>query len=150
MNSDDLNSFQNGVDTIYNKCVELGSTPIENTPDSIADAITYIYNNGYNDGSLSYKIGTFETSSTSTTYTIDLGFNPSKLSLLNKQNNSSYTFIIYNSDIESGYFYQAVSGGTVARPNITSNTSNNRLRLIENGFTLKPCLSGTWHYFALE
>ncbi len=37
--NNDLDSFQNGVDKIYNKCVELGSTPTDKTPDSICNAL---------------------------------------------------------------------------------------------------------------
>ena len=50
--NDDIKSFQNGVDKIYNKCKSLGSTPISNTPDSICTAIDNIKNsNSYIDSS---------------------------------------------------------------------------------------------------
>ena len=43
-------SFQNGVDTLYNKCVSCGSTPSNKTPTAISNSIQSIYNNRYNEG----------------------------------------------------------------------------------------------------
>lgn len=44
---DDLRqSFQDGVDTIYNKCVSEGSTPTDNSPDAISDAIGNLRSEG--------------------------------------------------------------------------------------------------------
>lgn len=47
-------SFQDGVDTLYSKCVSCGWTPTGKNPTAISDAIQGIYNNryteGYNDG----------------------------------------------------------------------------------------------------
>ena len=43
-------TFQNGVDTLYNKCVSRGATPSGKTPTAIAGAIDTIYNNRYNEG----------------------------------------------------------------------------------------------------
>lgn len=43
-------SFQNGVDTLYNKCKSCGSTPSSSTPTAIANAIQNIYTNRYNSG----------------------------------------------------------------------------------------------------
>ena len=42
--NDDIKSFQNGVDKIYNKCKASGSTPISKTPDAICTAIDNIKN----------------------------------------------------------------------------------------------------------
>ena len=47
-------SFQDGVDTLYNKCVSCGQTPTDKSPTSISNAIQNIYNNRYNEG---YKEG---------------------------------------------------------------------------------------------
>ena len=47
----DLDSFQNGVDLIVNKCIELGSTPNSNIPEDIITSIEEIYENRYNVGS---------------------------------------------------------------------------------------------------
>ena len=47
---DDIDSFQNGVDTIYNGCVTYGSTPTASTPSAIVTAISNIYTNRYNVG----------------------------------------------------------------------------------------------------
>ena len=52
--NDELKSFQNGVDTVYNGCITYGSTPIDKTPNSIVNAIEDIYNTRYNEG---YKDG---------------------------------------------------------------------------------------------
>ena len=43
-------SFQAGVDTLYNKCVSCGQTPSDKSPTSISNAIQGIYNNRYNEG----------------------------------------------------------------------------------------------------
>ena len=43
-------SFQDGVDTLYNKCVSCGQTPTDKSPTSISNAIQDIYNNRYNEG----------------------------------------------------------------------------------------------------
>lgn len=43
-------SFQAGVDTLYNKCSSCGATPSEKTPTAISTAIQTIYNNRYNEG----------------------------------------------------------------------------------------------------
>ena len=48
--SDDIISFQNGVDIIYNGCVTYGSTPTSKTPNAIVTAISNIYTNRYNNG----------------------------------------------------------------------------------------------------
>ena len=43
-------SFQAGVDTLYNKCVSCGWTPTGKTPTAISDAIQGIYGNRYTEG----------------------------------------------------------------------------------------------------
>lgn len=43
-------TFQAGVDTCYNGCVNRGATPSAKTPAAISDAIGTIYNNRYNQG----------------------------------------------------------------------------------------------------
>ena len=43
-------SFQAGVDTLYNKCVSCGWTPTGKTPTHIAEAIQGIYGNRYTEG----------------------------------------------------------------------------------------------------
>ena len=43
-------SFQAGVDTLYNKCKNCGSTPSNKTPTAIESAIGSIYTNRYNSG----------------------------------------------------------------------------------------------------
>ena len=45
-----LESFQVGVDTVYNKCVSCGVTPIDKTPTDISNSIQSIYDNRYNEG----------------------------------------------------------------------------------------------------
>ena len=43
-------SFQDGVDTLYNKCVSCGWTPSNKTPTAIVEAIQGIYGNRYTEG----------------------------------------------------------------------------------------------------
>ena len=43
-------NFQDGVDTLYNKCVSCGWTPTGKTPTAISDAIQGIYGNRYTEG----------------------------------------------------------------------------------------------------
>ena len=66
-------SFQDGVDTLYNKCVSLGVTPTAKTPTAIADAMQTIYTNRYNAG-VTYADGRTNTSSASYT----AGYNAGK------------------------------------------------------------------------
>ena len=54
----DLDSFQNGVDTIVDGCTTYGSTPSSNTPSAIVTSIQNIYNNRYNAGVTATKKGT--------------------------------------------------------------------------------------------
>lgn len=55
--NDELESFQNGVDTIYNGCTTYGSTPTAKTPDAIVNSIKTIYTNRYNAGVSATKKG---------------------------------------------------------------------------------------------
>ena len=48
--NNDLESFQNGVDTIVDGCTTYGSTPTNNTPSKIVESIKAIYENRYNTG----------------------------------------------------------------------------------------------------
>ena len=50
LNSNLKSSFQAGVDTLYNKCVNCGSTPSSKTPTAIESSIGSIYTNRYNSG----------------------------------------------------------------------------------------------------
>ena len=50
-------SFQAGVDTLYNKCVSCGQTPSDKTPTGCANGIQSIYNNRYNEGVSATKKG---------------------------------------------------------------------------------------------
>ena len=45
-----IQSFQTGVNTLYNKCVSCGVTPSAKTPAAISTAIQTIYTNRYNAG----------------------------------------------------------------------------------------------------
>ena len=49
-----IQSFQTGVNTLYNKCVSCGVTPSAKTPTAISTAIQSIYNNG---GNITYWSG---------------------------------------------------------------------------------------------
>lgn len=56
--NNDLESFQNGVDTIVEGCTTYGSTPTNNTPSKIVESIKAIYENRYNTGyNAGYKTG---------------------------------------------------------------------------------------------
>ena len=46
----DLDSFQNGVDSIVDKCTSCGSTTTSSTPNDIITTIQNIYTNRYNTG----------------------------------------------------------------------------------------------------
>lgn len=46
----DSKSFQDGVNTLYNKCVSCGVTPSSKTPTAVSNAIQSIYANRYNEG----------------------------------------------------------------------------------------------------
>ena len=64
-------NFQAGVDTLYDKCVELGSTPIDKTPSAIADAM---------EGITKYAEGTLDPATYDVWYEVTLGFKPKILS----------------------------------------------------------------------
>ena len=66
--NNDLESFQNGVDSIVDKCTSCGSTPSSNTPTAIVTAIQNIYTNRYNTG---YSEG--KTEGENAAFTITLG-----------------------------------------------------------------------------
>lgn len=51
-------SFQVGVNTLYNKCISCGATPSNKTPTAIASAIMTIYTDRYNAGVNATKVGT--------------------------------------------------------------------------------------------
>ena len=68
--NNDLDSFQNGVDSIVSKCTELGSTPTASTPTAIVTAIQNIYTNRYNTG---YNTGKAEGVSSATLKVVKLG-----------------------------------------------------------------------------
>ena len=67
--SDDITSFQTGVDTIYNGCKTYGSTPTTSTPSAIVNAIKAIYTNRYNAGVTATKKGTATAAQVLTGYT---------------------------------------------------------------------------------
>ncbi len=50
------NSFQAGVDTLYNKCKSCGATPSAKTPTAISTSIQSIYTNRYNAGVAAGKV----------------------------------------------------------------------------------------------
>lgn len=50
-------SFQAGVDTLYDKCVDCGATPASSTPTAISTAIQSVYTNRYNAGVNATKKG---------------------------------------------------------------------------------------------
>ena len=54
--TDDISSFQNGVDTIVNGCTTYGSTPTTKNPNDIVNSIKEIYTNRYNAGGSSQRI----------------------------------------------------------------------------------------------
>ena len=43
-------TFQAGVDALYNRCVSCGATPSAKTPTAVSTSISTIYTNRYNDG----------------------------------------------------------------------------------------------------
>ena len=74
-------SFQDGVDTLYNKCVSCGSTPSNKTPTAISNSIQSIYNNRYSSG----RNDVYKTSKTTT------GYGNLAISLTSKPSSGTYT-----------------------------------------------------------
>ena len=82
-------SFQAGVDTLYNKCVSCGWTPTGKTPTAISDAIQGIYGNRYTEG---YNNGRTQGQN-------DVKNNPNGYGLYNKTQYDQN----YNNGYNSGY-----------------------------------------------
>ena len=82
-------SFQAGVDTLYNKCVSCGSTPSSKTPTAVSDAIQGIYGNRYTEG---YNNGRTQGQN-------DVKNNPNNYGLYNKTQYDQN----YNNGYNSGY-----------------------------------------------
>ena len=69
-------SFQDGVDTLYNTCVSCGVTPSNKTPTAISNAIQSIYNSGNSINNAEVNVPTFTMSNTPGITTLNLsGFN---------------------------------------------------------------------------
>ena len=71
--NDDLSSFQNGVDTIYNKCKSLGSTPNTKTPNDIINSIQSIYDNAKSSGFSDYILLVDKNASNTINYYVNHG-----------------------------------------------------------------------------
>ena len=82
-------SFQAGVDTLYNKCVSCGWTPTGKTPTAISDAIQGIYGNRYTEG---YNNGRTQGQN-------DVKNNPNNYGLYNKTQYDQN----YNNGYNNGY-----------------------------------------------
>ena len=114
-------SFQNGVDTLYNKCVSCGSTPSNKTPTSISNSIQSIYNNRYNAGVSATKKGNATVGNvlSGKTFTSTAGVNltgtmPNRGNLSWSSSNTTYS-------VPAGYY----SGGTLdSRPSYTAGYNN--------------------------
>ena len=106
-------SFQVGVDTLYNKCVSCGSTPSSKTPTAISNSIQSIYTNRYNEGVSATKKGNAITANvlSGKTFTSTAGVNltgtmPNRGNLNWSSSNTTYS-------VPVGYY----SGGTLdSRP----------------------------------
>ena len=106
-------SFQDGVDTLYNKCVSCGSTPSSKTPTAISNSIQSIYTNRYNAGVSATKKGNAVASNvlSGKTFTSTAGVNltgtmPNRGALNWSSSNTTKT-------VSAGYY----SGGTLdSRP----------------------------------
>ena len=93
-------SFQAGVDTLYNKCVNCGSTPSSKTPTAINNSIQSIYNNRYNSG---YNEGRIQGQN-------DVKGNPNGYGLYNKTQYDNHYNEGYNAGYNAGYDASAIGG----------------------------------------
>ena len=116
-------SFQSGVDTLYNKCVSCGSTPSSKTPTAISNSIQSIYTNRYNAGVSATKKGTAvasdvlsgKTFTNSSSVGIS-GTMPNRGALNWSSSNTTKT-------VSAGYY----SGGTLdSRPSYNNGYNNGR------------------------
>ena len=89
VSNDDINSFQNGVDKIYNKCKSLGSTPSTKTPDSIIKSIQSIYNTAKTSGIDNFYF--YFSSSSITHFPTKSRITPSSCKGITTVNNQTFT-----------------------------------------------------------
>lgn len=92
----DTANFRVGVNTLYNKCVNCGVTPSENSPTGISNAIQTIYNNRYNEG---YSAGVAATAPTLTYLTNNFSepvliTNPNAHRITSNADLTSYKYVI--------------------------------------------------------
>ena len=124
-------SFQAGVDTLYNKCVSCGSTPSSKTPTAISNAIQSIYTNRYNSG---YNSGRSQGQN-------DVKNNPNRYGLYSKsQYDQNYT-----NGYNAGYSASAL-GGFIGQQYSLQNSSTFTISFNDVSGTVVICISLGWQY----
>ncbi len=89
-------TFQAGVDTLYNRCVSCGATPSAKTPTAVSTAISTIHTNRYNDGYSAGNVAGYNTGRTQGQN--DVKGNPNAYGLYSKaQYDAGLNWISYTS-----------------------------------------------------
>ena len=130
------------------------ATPSDSTPPQLSQGGIYIpTSNGYlyETEQPKFKIGTFNPS-TSTTTTINCGFQPKYIAvLLLKSDKSTGGMCIYNADVTTSYQYYASSASSVSRVSLPSASSYQINSITSTGFIFNKT-STTFpnaYYFAI-
>ena len=121
--NDDIKSFQNVVDTIYNACKQYGSTPSSSTPNAISNAIGNIYTNRYNSGRTQGQN--------------DVKNNPNSYGLYNKTQYDQNYNNGYNAGYSTGYENGAYSNTVLIGGGFGN---SNGFNFSKSGLTFSKCI----------
>ena len=123
---DDIISFQNGVDIIYNGCITYGSTPSSKTPNDIVTSIGEIYNNGFADG----------TAASGQKYYLEV---TCSISLASKTSNTknSQSVTLYINDVEINKSSTTSTWGTTSRITMDLGPGSDYPLIIGDTYTIR-------------
>ena len=128
-------SFQDGVDTLYNKCKSCGSTPSNKTPTAISDSIQSIYTNRYNEG---YNNGRTQGQN-------DVKNNPNGYGLYNKTQYDQNYNNGYNAGYSAGYNASAI-GGFICQQYSLQSSRTFTISFSDVSGTVVICITLGWQY----
>ena len=128
-------TFQAGVDTLYNKCVSCGWTPTGKTPTDISNAIQGIYGNRYTEG---YNNGRTQGQN-------DEKNNPNGYGLYNKTQYDKNYNNGYNAGYSAGYDASAI-GGFIGQQYSLQNSSIFTISFSDVSGTVVICIILGWQY----
>ena len=132
-------SFQAGVDTLYNKCVSCGWTPTGKTPTHIVEAIQGIYGNRYTEG---YNNGRTQGQN-------DVKGNPNGYGLYNQSQYDNHYNEGYNNGYNNGYnagYSASALGGFISQQYSLQNSRTFTISFTDVSGIVVICISLGWQY----